>query len=176
MDRPSSVTSKLDEYAFDSVTSAFAYSDVARTAVHRLKFGGLRALAPTMARAMAPAVGQRTKFDVVVSVPLHRSRLRERGYNQAELLAEGVSAAFGLPLDTGLLKRVRQASTQVGSSAIERQANVRGAFEASPGSFGLRVLLVDDVTTTDATLDSASGALKDAGAAAVHALTFAKDL
>jgi predicted amidophosphoribosyltransferase len=92
--------------------------------------------------------------------------------NQAELLAEGVSAALVLPLDTTLVKRVRQAGTH----ATERQANVHSAFEAAHGLFGLHVLWVDDVITTNATLGATAGALKQVGAVAVHGLTFARDL
>ncbi|MDA1036470.1 MAG: phosphoribosyltransferase family protein [Chloroflexi bacterium] len=176
IERPFPMTIAPDAYSFDSATSAFAYSDLARTAVHRLKFGGLRALAPLMALPMAACVPGATHADVIVAVPLHRSRLRGRGYNQAQLLADGVSTALGLPLRNDLLKRVQQGATQVGAHATERQANVRDAFEAAPQAYGLRILLVDDVTTTNATLDAAANALKKAGAAAVHGVTFARDL
>lgn len=171
------MTAASQAFSFDSMTSAFVYTGVARTAVHRLKFGGLRALAPLMAPAMAGTVRYGSPAEVVVPVPLHRSRLKERGYNQAQLLADRVAVALGVPLDTRLLSRVRQAGTQVDAgSATVRQANVRGAFEATRQALGLRVLLVDDVTTTGSTLDAAAGALKEAGAAAVHCVTFAKEL
>ncbi len=177
MERPLPITVASEGFSFDVVTTAFVYTGVARTAVHRLKFRGLRALAPVMASAMAGSVRSEFSADVVVPVPLHRSRLRERGYNQAQLLADRLGVALGLPLDTRLLSRVRQAGTQVDAgSATVRQANVRGAFEAAQRASGFRVLLVDDVTTTGSTLDSAAGALKEAGAAAVHCVTFAKEL
>ena len=175
MERAAPMTVSPEELSFDSATSPFVYGDVARTAVQRLKFRGLRALAPLMAPAMAACVPRASKPDVIVPVPLHRSRLRQRGYNQAQLLANGVSTELGLPLEPNLLVRVRQGKTQVGSHAMERQANVRDAFEAARLSPGLRVLLVDDVTTTNATLDAATSALKQAGAGAVHCLTFARD-
>ena len=176
MERPIPMTVAPDAFSFNSVTSAFVYSDVTRIAVQRLKFRGLRALAPLMAPPMAASVPRANAADVIVPVPLHPSRLRVRGYNQAELLAVGVSASLGLPLETNLLIRVRQGGTQVGAHATERQANVRDAFAGAPRADGLRVLLVDDVTTTNSTLDAAAGALKQAGAAAVDCLTFARDL
>ena len=163
-------------YAFDSATSPFAYDGVARKAVHHLKFRHLRAIAPVMGEAMAAIVPASLALDAVVPVPLHRSRLRERGYNQSALLASHVARALGVPFLPDVLSRTTQRGTQVEArGAAARQANVRSAFVASAGVAGLRVTLVDDVTTTGATLAAAAGALKRAGAVEVHGLTFARE-
>ena len=163
--------------AFDSVTAASSYTGVAREAVRRLKYRGLRALAPEMAPLMTRALPPGTRADVVVPVPLHRKRLSERGYNQAALLGHHVAAALDLPLRNDLLVRRTQSGHQVeAESPAARRANVRDAFVASDAALGLSVLLVDDVTTTGSTLDAAAKALRSAGSLEVHCLTFAMEL
>lgn len=115
--------------------------------------------------------------DVVVPIPLHPSRLRERGYNQAALLAQPIAAQMGLAIEPAWLARDRQSGRQVEADNVAaRQANVRASFAASSAIAGMRVGLVDDVMTTGATLDAAAAALKEAGAAEVHCITFARDL
>ena len=164
----------------DGIRSVVLLEGGAREAVHRLKYGGCSSLASPLARLMAeywrvsplPA-------DVVAAVPLHIARQRERGYNQAHLLGRELGRLLGLPPVSGTLTRARNTRAQVGLDACERHANVRGAFEyESPrrgdGVRGLRVLLVDDVCTTGATLEACSTALKAAGAASVWGLTLAR--
>jgi ComF family protein len=113
--------------------------------------------------------------DLIVPVPLHASRLRERGYNQSTLLAQQLSHTSGLPLVESALKRIRATSPQVTLNAAERKINVSNAFEASGDIVqGRQVLLVDDVCTTGATLGSSSVALRQAGAASVWAITLAR--
>jgi competence protein ComFC len=108
---------------------------------------------------------------------LHRSRLRERGYNQAELLARRLALLARLPVDTRSLARRRQVGTQVEArSPAARRTNVEGAFVASSDASGKNVLLIDDVMTTGSTLDSAAKALKAAGVARVDCLTFAGEV
>ena len=166
-------------HALDSVTAPLAYEGTARTAVHRLKYSGLRAIAPSMARPMAEALSSaHAAADVVVPVPLHPGRLRQRGFNQALLLALHVGDAVGLPVRDDLLLRLVAGAPQVDAGTIdERRANVAGAFGLAPGAdvAGLRVVLVDDVLTTGSTLDSAASALKRGGARSVHALAFARE-
>lgn len=131
-----------------------------------LKYGGRTDAAGTLGRWLGDAVARELgapRPDAVVPVPLARTRRLERGYNQAEVLAEGVAAGLGLPL-LGGLARTRATRSQARLDAAARRANVAGAFTASPTVHGRRVLLVDDVLTTGATLASATAALRDAGA------------
>jgi ComF family protein len=114
--------------------------------------------------------------DVVVPVPLHRERERERGYNQAALISRPLSKKLGLPHKAVLLMRTRARPDKRILSLEERWESVRGAFATRPGSQvdNLRVLLVDDVLTTGATLDACARALLDAGAKSVIGLTVAR--
>lgn len=110
---------------------------------------------------------------VVAAVPLHTTRLRERGFNQAALLAEGFARSLEIPMSTGLRRR-RATANQTGLSRERRIENVVGAFRAEPTTFdGAGVLLVDDVVTTGATLAEAAAALRLAGARSVTCLAAA---
>jgi ComF family protein len=114
--------------------------------------------------------------NLVVPVPLHPERQRERGFNQAELLARVVARGLGLPMDEKAIARQKPRPPKLRLSRHERWAVVRGAYAATPGRGidNCRVLLVDDVFTTGATLDACSRALRSAGAAEVAALTVAR--
>ncbi|HET7601236.1 MAG TPA: double zinc ribbon domain-containing protein [Gemmatimonadales bacterium] len=153
--------------------SAVRLEGGARAAVHHLKYDGWWRLAEPMAAVMArlepllPGV-------CLVPVPLARRRERGRGYNQSERLASALSAALGLPLRAGLLRRARETPTQTALTPDERRANVAGAFAGAAPARGLRIVLVDDVFTTGATLGAAAEALSAAGAASVEAVTFAR--
>jgi ComF family protein len=117
------------------------------------------------------------KGDVIVPVPLHRKRLRQRGYNQASLLAKELSVLGSLPVAEDALIRVRDAIPQARArSALERRQNVKGAFACRQGLEGKQVLLIDDVCTTGATLDACATALKAAGAGSVWGLTVAREI
>lgn len=155
------------------------YDDTARTLVQRLKYADrldtARALGAMMARAGAELARD---CDVVVPVPLHRTRLWWRRYNQSMELARPVAEATGRPIDPTLLLRVKRTPPQVGLSRNRRGLNLQGAFrvppDATPRLKGRRVLLVDDVVTTGATANAASRALLRGGAAAVDVLAFAR--
>lgn len=162
----------------DGIRSAVAFEGPLRQAIHRLKYGGSASLAGPLGTFLS-ARWQASPLpaDTIVPVPLHVSRVRERGYNQSTLLAEQLSRATGLPLGEGALKRVRATAPQITLSAAERKLNVRDAFQASADAArGRQVLLVDDVCTTGATLESCSIALRRAGAASVWAFTLARAL
>jgi len=148
-----------------------------REALHRFKYAGLRALAVDLGEMLYDAWdAEPWPVDVVVPVPLHPRRLRERGYNQSALLARELSRRTGLPVVERTLQRITPTPPQVGLSASQRAANVQGAFRC--GDEGLRgrsVLLIDDVMTTGATLRACGEALLDGQARAVWGLTVAHD-
>jgi len=154
------------------VAAAYAYGGPLAEAVLALKYAGRTELAAPLGRLLAQAaVPYAGKVDEVVPLPLHRGRLRERGFNQSALLARPVARALGVPLVTHRLRRVRPTPAQASLPREGRLANVRGAFAARAGA--PRVLLIDDVRTTGATLTAAAEALLDAGALRVYALALA---
>jgi ComF family protein len=116
-------------------------------------------------------------IDVIVPVPLHAARLRERGYNQAALLAKHLSIATNIPLVEDGLVRTRATASQMTLKAAERKINVQDAFGCSDGRMARqRVVVIDDVCTTGATLEACAQALFQAGAVSVWALTLARAL
>jgi ComF family protein len=116
------------------------------------------------------------EFDWVTSVPLFPTRRRERGFNQSALLGAGLARRLKVPFREGILRRVRPTVSQTGLTASQRAANVGGAFRvglfARPA--GRRILLVDDVMTTGATVDACARVLKKSGAVSVHVITVAR--
>ena len=156
----------------DSLTAVAVFDDVAREAVHALKYYGHHAISGTMGRTMA---GVFTDFpvDKVSPVPLHRSRRRQRGYDQADLLARHVATALEVYYEPRTLTRVRNTKQQVGLEREARRRNVESAFQAGTPLDGETILLVDDVVTTGATMMAAAHAAKAAGAGTVHGLAFA---
>ncbi len=114
--------------------------------------------------------------DLILAVPMHPRRARERGYNQSDLLVEALSRLIQLPMTSGSLVRLRNTPSQVSLGAEARRSNVQGAFCCNDQLFqGKGVLLVDDVCTTGATLNACATALKGAGAAPVWGLTFSRE-
>ena len=121
--------------------------------------------------------GRRRTPDIIVPIPLHRSRLRSRGYNQAELLAGPVAARLEVPVRTDILRRVVDSPSQAGAKdETERARRVRNIFAADAGVAGQHILLIDDVATTGSTINSAASALLDGGAWGVSALVLAREL
>jgi ComF family protein len=166
----------LPEQPLASLTAACCFADGARRLVHRLKYESLSALAEPMGALMAACPLPHPGPDVIAPVPLHRGRRRQRGFNQAELLARVIARAHGVPVAPRALVRVRATPSQVRqASAGRRAANVAGAFACREDLSGRVVLLVDDVATTGATLRACATVLRAAGAVAVHALVFAHD-
>jgi ComF family protein len=159
------------------VAAAFAYGGPIADAIARLKYGRRSDLAGALALLLADAaLPYAGLVDRVAPLPLHPQRLRERGFNQSALLALRVATVLGVPLEVGSLQRIRPTREQAGLPREQRASNIRGAFRVGGGGRirGLRVLLIDDVCTTGATLDAAAHALRAAGASEVRALALAR--
>lgn len=160
----------------DGIRSVAFFEGPIREAIHRLKYSNSQALAAPLGEMMVSYWQDvHLPADVIVPVPLHARRLRERGYNQAALLARELGKGVGLPVLENALIRVRDTAPQVDLNAEERKENVHGAFHCLDDRLaGKRVLLVDDVYTTGATLEACSLALKQRGVRTVWALTLAR--
>lgn len=169
-----------DPPVFERARAVALYDEgPARQLVQRLKYGDRLDLVPAMARWMARAGAELTaEADLVVPVPLYRWRLFSRRYNQAAVLAQAIARQTGLLYDPLALTRVKATRPQVGLSRAKRAENVQGAFRVLPDAIarvgGQRVLLVDDVLTSGATLNAAARALLRGGAIRVEALVFAR--
>jgi ComF family protein len=157
---------------FDAAYSFGAYEGVLRELIHLYKYGKVRTLARPLSGLLAQALPRDEAFDAAVPVPLYWRRRLQRGFNQAELLARGLSRRTGIPVVTSL-GRVRPTPTQAGLSTSARRQNVARAFRARDVQ-GKRILLIDDVMTTGATAASCALALKQAGARRVALLTVAR--
>ena len=153
--------------------SAFWYQDQARRLVHQLKFNGdlqaARPLGDQMALVLTET-GWTRQMDCLVPVPVHPLRLRQRGYNQAQVLAQQIAGHTGLPLCPDVLFRTREQGSQINRGRQERLLAMKGAFSAKSAQ-GKHILLVDDVLTTGATASACARALQAAGAAEVRILT-----
>jgi ComF family protein len=161
------------DFVFESARSPLRYAGVGKEIVHTLKYRGYTRVVERLAVPQMLGVLDATdRFDAVVPVPLHRSRLWRRGFNQAELLAGGVARKINAPV-SGTLQVVRRMRDQVELTTAGRRANVAGAFRARSRVRG-RVLLVDDVFTTGATMSECAEALVRAGAREVHALSLCR--
>jgi len=160
----------------DAIRSPLLFEGPLRVAVHRLKYRHAWELAEPLADLLAVYWhAHPLPVDIIVPVPLHPSRLRKRGYNQAALLARAFGARVGLAVDEQALQRVRATASQMRLSAHDRRRNVEGAFCCSNGRVkGHSVLLIDDVCTTGATLEACADALRSGGAEAVSALTLGR--
>ncbi len=164
---------------FDRARSAVVHDGVARQMVQALKYGDRTDLGPGMARWMARAGAELLDdADIIMAVPLHWRRLLSRRYNQSAELARALARLTGRRFVAGALSRVKATHQQVGLNATQRRDNVRGAFAVAKGKEnevrGKRILLVDDVYTTGATVSAAARALKRKGAVRVDVLTFAR--
>ncbi len=165
---------RLNTTALASTTGAYRFDGAVREAIHTLKYEGRARAATVLGDLLAAYVhAHPLPADLIVPVPLHAVRLQERGFNQAELLAKRLAAQIKLPLSTQLV-RVRQTAQQASLHRAKRQENVRGAFVWQGAPPPPRVLLIDDVLTTGATIGAAAEALQTAGAQNVHGLALAR--
>jgi ComF family protein len=150
-----------------------------REVIHRFKYGGQTFLVKPLARMLIGPAKELTRLhriDTIVPVPLHYKRLRQRGFNQASLLARGLGSLLQIPVDYSSLKRTRWTDPQIGLSRNQRAANVKGAFglKATVKIKGRGILLLDDVLTTGETVNQCVRVLKDGGAREVVVLTVAR--
>jgi ComF family protein len=165
--------------AYQRARAAARYSDVARDLVHLLKYGDRLDLAPPLGRWMARAgVELLVDADALVPVPLHWTRLWRRRFNQSAVLAQSVSAIAAVPVADHILARTRATPPQVGLARSERARNVQGAFAvpktARADVKGRKLIVIDDVLTSGATVDACARALLRAGAVRVDALVLAR--
>lgn len=165
--------------ATDGIRSPFQFEGVIREAILQLKYRNLRALSETLAELLGDYLtAHPLPAEVLVPVPLHRKRLRERGYNQSSLLAQKLGKLANLPVVDNSLSRQRQALPQAQSKTVaERRNNVAGAFTCCDQRLKDRqILLIDDVATSGATLNACTAALKAVGATSVWGLTLAREI
>ena len=166
-------------YTFDRCVSPFVYTKSIRRGMHRFKFNNAPTVASFFARYMAATVRQEYSgeyIDLVTCVPMHPNDVRQRGYNQAQLLARETGALLELPVYNNLLKKTEQNSVQHSLTRQERQRNVSGVYQFSPSALhlnGRTVLLCDDIITTGSTLNECAAVLRAAGAGRVLCVTAA---
>jgi ComF family protein len=158
---------------FTGIVSTALHEGVIREAVQGLKYGNARIMAAALGQRLVRQLSnQEWSIDTIVPVPLHTTRLAERGYNQAQLLAEYVAQEMQIPCLPTAISRQRNTQSQVTLNAAERQTNLKDAFHAAPHTLtGQNVLIIDDVYTTGATLSACAEAALQAGAQAVYGLT-----
>ena len=163
----------------DGIRSPFRVDEAIRKAIHELKYRNLKAISPCLAELLADYFRENPlPGDALVAVPLHARRLRERGYNQSVLIAKELSKRIGLPVIEGCLIRIKQAQPQVRAVDVEeRRRNVADAFVCRDERVkGEQIILVDDVCTSGATLESCAAALKSKNARSVWGLTLAREI
>ena len=163
----------------DGIRSPFRFDEVIRKAIHELKYRNLKAISPCLAELLADYLRSNPlPGEALVCVPLHPRRLRERGYNQSNLLTRELGRLIGLPVIEDCLIRVKQAQPQVRAVDVEeRRSNVADAFACRDEKVsGKQIILIDDVCTSGATLESCAAALKNKGATSVWGLTLAREI
>ena len=160
----------------NQIRSLFVFAQPLTKFIHQLKYKNKFGIARPLGELMAAHMPHWfINPDIIIPIPLHSARYRDRGYNQSELLAKPISKSHKLPLMSQALQRIRNTPPQAQLNAIDRQANVNGAFQVSGEAVkGQNILLIDDVYTTGATLSAAAHALLIAGAASVSGYCLAQ--
>lgn len=171
-----------EEIGLDAIGSLYSFErdGPMQRIIHAIKYRGCRHLAQSVGRELGETLALFPEFadiDLIVPIPLHTARRRDRGYNQSDAIALGIGMARGIDIDRHAVRRRRNTTTQTSLNARERRRNVEDAFVVSSDAIaGCNVLLCDDVFTTGATLNACAWALIGAGAATVVAATIARDL
>lgn len=166
-------------FHFTQALSIWEYSDRVQDLIHELKYYGRSVLGKKMGQALVELLAEHEDFaaaDYLIPVPLHRRKLRERGYNQSLILAQAVGRVSGIPLLDQVLKRVRYTRPQAQLNSEQRAKNVLNAFSVRRGIHlpDKTVILVDDVLTTGNTLNECARACRSVGVKHVFALTVAR--
>ncbi|MEP6984171.1 MAG: ComF family protein [Chloroflexota bacterium] len=161
------------KYPLQGVTASAEHIGKIREAVQALKYGNVPELAKPLGEKLSTCLKQQDWIiDMIVPVPLHTKRLAERGYNQAQLLAEQVASIMGIGCQANALDRIRETQSQVTISGAERLENIKDAFVANSQFVnGRSILVIDDVYTTGSTMSACGEALHSAGATTVYGLT-----
>lgn len=144
--------------------------------LHALKYKGNKDVGILLGQMFGQelmAAGHLPDAEIILSIPLHSKKRKQRGYNQSDLLAEGFSKATGIPWSGTMLQRTRYTATQTGKTKIERRENVQGVFSVKEGFLAKRIILMDDVLTTGATLEECARTLLATGCRDFHILTIA---
>ena len=165
--------------SLDAVRSVFIFEGIVRQAVHEFKYRNVQAASGCLAGYMSRYfLDNGLGGDMLVPVPLHERRLRERGYNQSQLLAADLSQQVSVEVNAALVKRVRNTGPQARSAGVDqRRVNMENAFVCtSEEAAGRDIVVIDDVCTSGATLESCASALKSAGANRVLGFTLAREI
>lgn len=170
----------LSTFSFDYARSAVQHAGIVRDRIHQLKFGGHLHWVPALAELLLRTIEREKapRAQIIVPVPLHVKRVRERGFNQAALIAGVMARRLGVPVRFDVLVRRFWTAPQTRLNRSQRLENVKGAFQVSLSSEirGRIVLMIDDVFTTGTTLNECAKVLKESGAAEIHALTVSRAL
>lgn len=163
-------------HLFDGGRALFSYRSVSAS-IARFKYRGRREYAACYAACMADRLGsfiRSCQADALIPVPLHKSRLKKRGYNQAQVLAEELSVLTGIPVRTDLIERVKKTAPMKDLSAAERQNNLKKAFKIRRNDVKLNIIvIIDDIYTTGSTIDAMSQEFRRAGVERIYFMTLA---
>lgn len=163
-----------ERHIFTEGRGIFLYDDRMKESLVKYKYYGHREYGDFYAAALCHYAKReilRWKPDVIAPIPLHRRKQKQRGFNQAEYIAEGVGRFYGIPVSAGLIRKIKPARSQKKLNVIERRRNLKGAFAVSGELNGIDILLIDDVYTTGSTMDAAAECLKKKGAGEIYFLT-----
>jgi len=162
--------------SYDTARAVCAFSGSIKTAIHAFKYQNKTYLAKTLIGLMekSPLRFNIHQYDALVPVPLHRNRLRQRGYNQSLLLAREIGHRYHVPVDERILKRVRDSAPQTELRGTKREENVKGVFALGADPGGKMILLVDDVLTTGATVRECARVLLRGGARKIDIFAVAR--